>query len=114
MDFEEFEARLRPFALNGPVIQCSPGFQLNDPLTASEDDLVQVEAELQTRLCRRLQELSNSFTAGTQVLMEDRSTKPIEQIRPGDRVMAGDPEAGEGSPEAGDGVVAGGYREDRG
>jgi RHS repeat-associated protein len=41
----------------------------------------------------------NSFTAGTQVLMEDRSTKPIEQIRPGDRVMAGNPESDTSTPQ---------------
>ncbi|MCM4085218.1 Hint domain-containing protein, partial [Paractinoplanes hotanensis] len=35
----------------------------------------------------------NSFVAGTQVLMEDGSAKPIERVRPGDRVMAGDPDA---------------------
>jgi RHS repeat-associated protein len=39
--------------------------------------------------------LSNSFTAGTQVLMADGSRKPIEQVKPGDRVMATDPESDE-------------------
>ncbi|MFC7550750.1 polymorphic toxin-type HINT domain-containing protein [Plantactinospora sp. GCM10030261] len=37
---------------------------------------------------------SNSFTAGTPVLMADGTSKPIEQIRPGDKVIATDPETG--------------------
>ncbi|GAA0921153.1 hypothetical protein Vau01_103230 [Virgisporangium aurantiacum] len=37
----------------------------------------------------------NSFAAGTRVLMADGSTKPIEQVRVGDRVAAADPETGE-------------------
>jgi RHS repeat-associated protein len=37
----------------------------------------------------------NSFTAGTPVLMADGSTKPIEQVKVGDRVRATDPETSE-------------------
>ncbi|MFG1886013.1 RHS repeat-associated core domain-containing protein [Micromonospora sp. NPDC049102] len=37
----------------------------------------------------------NSFTAGTQVLMADGTTKPIEQITLGDQVHAADPETGD-------------------
>lgn len=36
----------------------------------------------------------NSFLAGTQVLMADGTSKSIDQINPGDRVLAGDPGAG--------------------
>jgi RHS repeat-associated protein len=39
--------------------------------------------------------LSNSFVAGTPVLMADGSRKPIEQVEPGDKVMATDPESGQ-------------------
>lgn len=37
----------------------------------------------------------NSFTAGTLVLMADGTTKPIEDLQPGDKVLATDPETGE-------------------
>ncbi len=42
---------------------------------------------------------NNSFISGTQVLMADGTTKPIEQIEIGDRVLATDPETGESRPE---------------
>ncbi|MEV6350583.1 RHS repeat-associated core domain-containing protein [Actinoplanes sp. NPDC051851] len=41
----------------------------------------------------------NSFAAGTPVLMADGTTKPIEQVHPGDRVLAGDPSTGERSAQ---------------
>nr|EIF91696.1 YD repeat-containing protein [Streptomyces tsukubensis NRRL18488] len=37
----------------------------------------------------------NSFTPGTQVLMADGTTKPIEEVKNGDKVVATDPETGE-------------------
>jgi RHS repeat-associated protein len=36
----------------------------------------------------------NSFTAGTRVLLADGSSKPIEEVQPGDTVLASDPESG--------------------
>ncbi|MFT9666760.1 polymorphic toxin-type HINT domain-containing protein [Streptomyces rhizosphaericola] len=42
---------------------------------------------------------NNSFISGTQVLMADGTTKPIEQIEIGDRVLATDPGTGESRPE---------------
>ncbi|WP_170154732.1 RHS repeat-associated core domain-containing protein [Lentzea atacamensis] len=39
--------------------------------------------------------LANSFVPGTRVLMADGSSKPIEQIKLGERVLATDPETGE-------------------
>ncbi|MEW2521968.1 polymorphic toxin-type HINT domain-containing protein [Actinacidiphila alni] len=45
---------------------------------------------------------ANSFAAGTKVLMADGSTKPIEDVRPGDRVKATDPTTGK---SAGDEVT---------
>ncbi|MFJ2558274.1 MULTISPECIES: polymorphic toxin-type HINT domain-containing protein [unclassified Streptomyces] len=40
-------------------------------------------------------EVDNSFVAGTKVLMADGTTKPIEQVRTGDKVVATDPKTGE-------------------
>ncbi|MEV4482529.1 SpvB/TcaC N-terminal domain-containing protein [Micromonospora coxensis] len=42
--------------------------------------------------------VGNSFAAGTRVLMADGSTRPIEQVRTGDLVLAEDPETGERGP----------------
>ncbi len=39
--------------------------------------------------------VSNSFTPGTKVLMADGSTKPIEDVKVGDKVQATDPKTGE-------------------
>ncbi|GAV42219.1 polymorphic toxin-type HINT domain-containing protein [Streptomyces acidiscabies] len=39
--------------------------------------------------------ISNSFVPGTKVLMADGSTKPIEKVKAGDKVIATDPESGE-------------------
>ena len=41
----------------------------------------------------------NSFAAGTLVLMADGSKKPIDQLKAGDKVMAGDPQKGQEKPE---------------
>jgi len=42
--------------------------------------------------------LANSFVSGTEVLMADGSTKPIEDVEIGDWVWATDPETGETGP----------------
>ncbi|MEU4081060.1 hypothetical protein DEJ45_34520 [Streptomyces venezuelae] len=44
--------------------------------------------------------MKNSFPAGTRVLMGDRTTKPIEQIRVGDTVQAADPVTGASGPRS--------------
>ncbi|MET9964979.1 RHS repeat-associated core domain-containing protein [Streptomyces sp. NPDC006356] len=44
-------------------------------------------------------ETGNSFTSGTLVLMADGTTKPIEDVENGDKVLATDPETGETSVE---------------
>ncbi|MEV6326976.1 ricin-type beta-trefoil lectin domain protein [Streptomyces sp. NPDC051909] len=41
----------------------------------------------------------NSFVPGTKVLMADGSTKPIEQVKAGDKVVATDPKTGESRVE---------------
>ncbi|WP_018587892.1 polymorphic toxin-type HINT domain-containing protein [Salinispora arenicola] len=38
---------------------------------------------------------TNSFVPGTRVLMADGSTKPVEEVQPGDKVLATDPETGQ-------------------
>jgi RHS repeat-associated protein len=43
--------------------------------------------------------VGNSFTPGTLVLMADGSTKPIEDVELGDKVLATDPETGETTAE---------------
>ncbi|MDT0347784.1 polymorphic toxin-type HINT domain-containing protein, partial [Streptomyces litchfieldiae] len=40
----------------------------------------------------------NSFAPGTQVLMADGTTKPIEDVKIGDEILATDPETGETGP----------------
>jgi len=49
----------------------------------------------------------NSFAAGTLVLMADGTKKPIDQIQPGDVVMAGDPQTGVQRAEAVKRVIVG-------
>jgi len=49
----------------------------------------------------------NSFTAGTLVLMADGSKKPIEQLKAGDKVMAGDAQKGSAKPETIQQVIVG-------
>ncbi|WP_331730347.1 ricin-type beta-trefoil lectin domain protein [Streptomyces sp. NBC_00073] len=39
--------------------------------------------------------VANSFVSGTPVLMADGSSKPIETLEPGDKVLATDPESGD-------------------
>ncbi|MDU0305619.1 hypothetical protein, partial [Streptomyces sp. PAL114] len=39
--------------------------------------------------------VGNSFVPGTKVLMADGTTKPIEEVKAGDKVVATDPETGE-------------------
>jgi RHS repeat-associated protein len=42
---------------------------------------------------------STSFAAGTEVLLDDGSTKPIEKLQPGDTVKATDPVTGDSAPQ---------------
>jgi RHS repeat-associated protein len=52
--------------------------------------------------------INNSFVPGTRVLMADGTTKPIEDVRPGDRVRATDPKTGETRVETVTAAIAGG------
>ncbi|MFD5933062.1 polymorphic toxin-type HINT domain-containing protein [Streptomyces sp. NPDC060333] len=47
----------------------------------------------------------DSFPAGTPVLMADGATRPIEQIEPGDTVLATDPESGVTGPRPVEGTI---------
>ncbi|MEV6950979.1 polymorphic toxin-type HINT domain-containing protein [Streptomyces sp. NPDC051183] len=47
----------------------------------------------------------NSFPAGTPVLMGDKTTRPIEQIKPGDAVLATDPYTGVTGPRQVDATI---------
>ncbi|MBO0885201.1 MAG: hypothetical protein J2P17_33710, partial [Mycobacterium sp.] len=49
----------------------------------------------------------NSFTPGTKVLMADGTTKPIERVKPGDKVMAVDPATGKATPQKVDATITG-------
>ncbi|MFJ7899162.1 polymorphic toxin-type HINT domain-containing protein [Streptomyces sp. NPDC096198] len=49
---------------------------------------------LKMKLLRKTPCAKNSFVPGTRVLMADRRTKPIEDVRVGDRVLATDPGSG--------------------
>src|SRR5262249_57215218 len=49
----------------------------------------------------------NSFVAGTLVLMADGSKKPIEQVKPGNKVLAGDPDNGVKKTETVQRVIVG-------
>jgi RHS repeat-associated protein len=49
--------------------------------------------------CKTSDAVTNSFTPGTLVLMADGSTKPIKDVKNGDRVLATDPETGESTTE---------------
>ncbi|MFD9359557.1 polymorphic toxin-type HINT domain-containing protein, partial [Streptomyces sp. NPDC060031] len=61
-----------------------------------------VEAAAESRRLKKVTECligaANSFPAGTRVLLGDGSTRPIEQVRIGDMVLATDPETGVAGP----------------
>ncbi|RAY16043.1 hypothetical protein DPM19_09460 [Actinomadura craniellae] len=47
----------------------------------------------------RSRERRHSFVPGTQVLMADGTTKPIEQIKVSDKILAGNPNTGKNRPQ---------------
>jgi Pretoxin HINT domain len=72
--------------------------------SATENAIIQNEAQV-AELARLAEWLrnptceANSFDAGTRVLLADGSTRPIEQIRAGDTVLAGNTTTGSTRPE---------------
>ncbi|MFF0074354.1 polymorphic toxin-type HINT domain-containing protein [Streptomyces sp. NPDC005494] len=52
------------------------------------------EARLAKSLLKKTRCEPNSFVPGTKVLMADGSTKPIEEVKNGDKVLATDPKSG--------------------
>jgi RHS repeat-associated protein len=72
--------------------------RLSSKLAAGEQNVIKDVVQA----CMR-----NSFAAGTLVLMADGTRKPIEQVQPGDMVMAGDPENDIVRPEPVEVVIVG-------
>ncbi|WP_081967139.1 polymorphic toxin-type HINT domain-containing protein [Kitasatospora sp. NRRL B-11411] len=70
---------------------------------ANEPRQTKTDLTLQAASC--MTDLGNSFPAGTKVLMADRTTRPIEQIRTGDTVLATNPLTRETLPERVDGTI---------
>ncbi|MER5218754.1 RHS repeat-associated core domain-containing protein, partial [Streptomyces sp. NPDC002838] len=50
---------------------------------------------------------ANSFTPGTQVLMADGSTKPIEKVKTGDKIIATDPKTGKTTVQTATATITG-------
>ncbi|MFD1667482.1 polymorphic toxin-type HINT domain-containing protein, partial [Streptomyces calvus] len=63
--------------------------------------------ETQSAACDSAGGTGNSFVAGTKVLMADGSSKPIEKVRPGDKVVATDPETGRTSVQTAAATIVG-------
>lgn len=63
--------------------------------------------EAQGAACESAAGMANSFVPGTQVLMADGSTKPIEKVRPGDKVVATDPKTGKTSVQTAAATIVG-------
>ncbi|WP_323447241.1 polymorphic toxin-type HINT domain-containing protein [Streptomyces yaizuensis] len=68
---------------------------LDQPASKKVDDLGS-----DTRYAEIVAKCVQCFLPGTQVLMADHSTKPIESVGPGDQVIATDPRTGETGPRA--------------
>ncbi|MFD5566344.1 polymorphic toxin-type HINT domain-containing protein [Kitasatospora griseola] len=69
------------------------------------DEARQNKTDLTLQPASCMTDLGNSFPAGTRVLMADRTTRPIEQIRTGDTVLATNPLTRETLPERVDGTI---------
>lgn len=63
--------------------------------------------EIQGAVCESAAGAANSFVPGTRVLMADGSTKPIEKVEPGDKVMATDPRTGKTSVQTAAATIVG-------
>ncbi|MFJ5264663.1 polymorphic toxin-type HINT domain-containing protein, partial [Streptomyces sp. NPDC088387] len=61
--------------------------------------------EVQNETCEQLG--ANSFVPGTHVLMADGTTKPIEKVEPGDKVVATDPGTGKTSVQRATATIVG-------
>ncbi|MFW6638494.1 RHS repeat-associated core domain-containing protein [Nocardiopsis algeriensis] len=65
--------------------------ELGGDLLEGVDDLIDANKKVDSLSCP----IGNSFVPGTHVVMADGSTRPIEDVEVGDRVLATDPETGE-------------------
>jgi hypothetical protein len=63
--------------------------------------------EVQSTACESAAGMANSFVPGTRVLMADGSTKPIEKVEPGDKVVATDPRTGRTSVQTAAATIVG-------
>jgi hypothetical protein len=81
-------------ALDLPIGKLAKGLKVTYKVVDKAEDLEDSKAvdalETVVRTCA-----TNSFLPGTLVLMGDGTTKPIEDIKAGDKVLATDPETGE-------------------
>ncbi|MFF0386616.1 polymorphic toxin-type HINT domain-containing protein [Streptomyces sp. NPDC004286] len=68
--------------------------------------------EVQGAACEAVGGESNSFAPGTKVLMADGSTKPIEKVKVGDKVVATDPRTGKTSVQTATAKILGKGRKD--
>ncbi|WP_053042682.1 RHS repeat-associated core domain-containing protein [Streptomyces leeuwenhoekii] len=66
-----------------------------------------VKEEAQGAACESAAGAANSFVPGTKVLMADGSTKPIEKVEPGDKVVATDPKTGRTSVQTAAATIIG-------
>jgi hypothetical protein len=74
---------------------------------AKESAKEEVHNQVQAQTCE-----VNSFRPGTLVLMADGSTKPIEKVRAGDKVVATDPRTGKTSVQTAAATIVGKGRKD--
>lgn len=72
------------------------GFAHNRAMASARATLAKVTDKIKTLRNRKCP--TNSFVPGTQVVMADGSTKPIEDVKIGDKILATDPETGETRP----------------
>ncbi|MFD3504959.1 polymorphic toxin-type HINT domain-containing protein [Streptomyces sp. NPDC058678] len=63
--------------------------------------------EVQSAACETAAGGANSFVPGTKVLMADGSTKPIEKVKAGDKVIATDPKTGKTSVQTATATIIG-------
>ncbi|MEU0103547.1 polymorphic toxin-type HINT domain-containing protein [Streptomyces sp. NPDC006267] len=93
------KAQAESRARNGATVRYNIPFRANTLIDAQALASVEAEKLLAQAKRERTNCASNSFLPGTPVLMADGSRPPIEDVRPGDTVLATDPETGDTRPE---------------
>ncbi|ACU98272.1 RHS repeat-associated core domain-containing protein [Saccharomonospora viridis] len=78
----------------------SDAFKWRARVKAARRGFPELEGEIRAEQAKLTSCLGgNSFAPGTLVLLADGSTKPIEEVELGDRVLATDPDTGESEPQ---------------